>query len=114
MFKQILKKIFYSKELEKQEADKAKQKSKEIILNANEEALSVKQKVEEQARVSMNKTLEVEKRLSTKEQYAEDQRRLLEKEKSNVTREKDHINKVKKELEEMNIIIIEEMKYQKG
>ncbi len=109
MFKQILKKIFYSKELEKQEIDKTKQKSKEIILNANEEALSVKQKAEEQSRASINKTLEVEKRLSKKEQYTEDQRRLLEKEKSSMIKEKDHVNKTKKELEEKRDLMLQKL-----
>jgi ribonuclease Y len=75
MFKSFIKSLFGK---EREEAiQKAKQESKEIILKANEEALKAKQEAEREARKAVNESLEIEKRLSRKEQLLEDKEKQI-------------------------------------
>ncbi|MDH7476000.1 MAG: ribonuclease Y [Microgenomates group bacterium] len=107
MFKNFLKKLFV-KEKEKELAE-AKQKAKEIILKAEEEALLIKQKAEELVRRMTAETVEAEKRIAKKEQQVEDQRNYLEKEKAFFDKEKKQVQYLKKELEEKRELMLQKL-----
>lgn len=101
MFKNLFKRFFQGGQ-KQEEMRKLEQQAKEIILRAQEEALKTKQDAEKQARVIMNETLEVEKRLSKKEQSTDEREKYLD-------REKIKIDQLKKELEAKRESILEKL-----
>ena len=46
MFKDLIQKLFFGKKIHEEEIAKTKQQAKEIVLEANEEALKIKQEAE--------------------------------------------------------------------
>jgi len=98
MFKSLLNSLF--KQQRQEELQKAKQESKEIILKANEEALKIKQQAERDASRAVTESLEIEKRLSRKEQQLEDVENQITKSRRDIeTREKE-IEQLKKQYDE--------------
>ncbi|QQS44480.1 ribonuclease Y [Candidatus Roizmanbacteria bacterium] len=104
MFKSLINSIF--KQERQEEIIKAKQQAKEVILHATEEALKIKQDAEKEARKIMSDSLEIEKRLSRKEQtIAEREKAAQSKEQS--LRDKEQLaEKRRKEYEESKDKII--------
>lgn len=100
MLKKFFRKILFSKEVKKEQIDLAKQQAKEIILKANEDALRIKQEAEHEARKTASDALEVEKRLSRREQQIEEKENLTQRERQSVEQIKLNIEKIKKEIEE--------------
>ncbi|PIQ73031.1 ribonuclease Y [Candidatus Roizmanbacteria bacterium CG11_big_fil_rev_8_21_14_0_20_36_8] len=76
-----------------------KQKAKEIILHANEEALTVKQEAEKAARAAMQSGLEIEKRLSRKEQQLSDREKSCQSKQKSLTDKEVALGKLKSEIE---------------
>ena len=75
MLQSIINSLF--RQVRQEEITKAQQRAKEILLKANEDALSIKQDAEKQASSAINKTIDIEKRLSQKEQRLEDRGKQL-------------------------------------
>ena len=98
MFKNLLKKLF-SKEKEK-ELTEARQKAKEIVLRAEEEALKIRQEAERQTRRSSFEVVEIERRIAKKEQQIEDREGYLNREKDLMEKERLQLQSLKKDLEE--------------
>jgi ribonuclease Y len=109
MLPQFFRKIFSNKREKEEQIVKAKQEAKEIILKANEEALSIKQEAERDARRTTTDALEVEKRLSRREQQLEDRHAELERERLALENEKKHTEVIKKELEEKREAILQKL-----
>lgn len=99
MFKNILRKIFQARKIKEEELIKLRTQTKEIIFQAEEEALKVKQDTERQARGILDKALEVEKRLINRERNLEEKERYLD-------REKQKTEQTKREWEEKREIIL--------
>ncbi len=98
MLQSLLNSLF--RKQREEEIYKARQQSKEIILKANEEALKIKQEAERESRKAINEGLEIEKRLSRKEQILEDKERAILQEQKRIE-EKVHLaEQSKKEYDE--------------
>lgn len=78
----------------------AKKEAEEIINKARVEALKLKEEADKKAGETAAAALEVEKRLSKKEEQLEEKERLIARERQSVTDTKNHFEKLKKELEE--------------
>lgn len=104
MFQDLLNKIFGKPTQEQQNA--AELKAKEIIIRANEEALKIKQDAEKEARRMMNEGIEIEKRLSRKEQSLEDKTNAVERQTRALEKEKQDISTIKTEYEEKREAIL--------
>lgn len=100
MLKKFFRKILFSKKEEKEQIELAKQQAKEVILKANEEAFRIKQEAEHEARKTASDALEVEKRLSRREQQIEEKETLTQRERQSVEQIKLNIERLKKDLED--------------
>jgi len=86
-----------------------KQKAKEIILHANEEALTVKQEAEKAARAAMQSGLEIEKRLSQKEQQLSDREKSYQSKQKNLEDKERSLSKLKSEIETEKETILQKL-----
>jgi ribonuclease Y len=98
MFQSLLKSLF-GKEREAA-IQKAKQDSKELILKATEESLKIKQEAEREARKAVTESLDIEKRLSRKEQSLEEREKQLVNRDRELEEKMKLSDKAKKEYEE--------------
>lgn len=98
MFKSLLQSLF--KQQRKEEIQKAKQEAKEVVLKANEEAIRIKREAERDASKAVSESLDIEKRLSRKEQQLEDRENQLQRDRQQLDRMKSESEKVKKDYEE--------------
>ena len=104
MLQSIINSLF--RQVRQEEITKAQQRAKEILLAANEDALSIKQDAEKQASSAINKTIDIEKRLSQKEQRLEDRgKQLSSGEQSLRTKELSIEKTIKDNLEQKDQII---------
>lgn len=108
MFKDLVKKLFFGKKIQEEE-NRIKQHAKEIILNANEEALKIKQEAEREARKTLNDAIEAEKRLGRISQQNEEKEQALVKQKGFVENERNNVEKIKKDLEEKRDNILQKL-----
>jgi len=108
MFKDLLKKVFFGKKIQEEET-RIKQQTKEIILNANEEALKIKQEAEHEARKTLKDAIEAEKRLGRISQQNEEKEQMLNRQKTLIENEKNHIENIKKDLEEKRDNILQKL-----
>lgn len=104
MLKSFINSIFRKERQE--EITKAKQTSKEIVLRATEEALKIKQEAEKEARKIMTDSLEIEKRLSRKEQVIEEREKGVQNKEQSLRDKEQLAEKRKKEYEESKDQII--------
>lgn len=104
MLQSIINSLFHKARQE--EITKAQQRAKEILLKANEDALSIKQEAEKQASNAVNKTIDIEKRLSQKEQRLEDRGKQLSNGEQNLRTKELSIEKTIKENSEQKDQII--------
>lgn len=100
MLKKFFRKILFSKREDKEQIDIAKQQAKEIVLKANEESLRIKQEAELEARKIASDALEVEKRLSRREQLIEEKEISIQREKQSTDQIKTNIERLKKDVED--------------
>ncbi len=107
MFKNLLQKLFYK--VKEKEIARAKQKAKEIILQANEEALKIKQEVEREARKTTAEALEIEKRLAKKEQQLEEKESIMLKERDLLEKERRRLEDLITEVEQKRDAILQKL-----
>lgn len=100
MLQKIFRKFFTDTKSKKEELERIKQQEKEIILKANEEALRIKRESELEAHKIATDALEVEKRLSKREEQIEEKESTLVRERQSVDQIKQNSEHLKKELEE--------------
>ncbi len=91
---------FFRKFVSPKQQEEVKQKTKEIILKANEEALRIREEAEKEARMAMTEAIELEKRVARKEQQLEDREMNLSREKNLFEQSRQHIDRLRRELEE--------------
>ena len=106
MIKDFLRKFLLDTKQQEQDELSAKQKAKEIILKANEEALRIKQDAEKEARKATFEAIDLEKNLARREQQVEDKDKLLNKDKAAIEAERKQIEELKKELQEKRETIL--------
>jgi len=109
MFKNLLDRIFFNKKAQEEELSKTKQQAKEIIFQANEEALKIKQEAEREARKTIGESLEAEKRLAHANQQIEEKETSLTKQKEVFEKEKQQNELLKKDLEEKRETILQKL-----
>ncbi len=109
MLPKFIDRIFPNQKKQEEDAAEVSQRSKEIILKANEEALRIKQEAEKAARQATLETVDLEKRLARREQQIEDQQTQLSHEKATLDQEKKNIDDIKKELEEKRETILSKL-----
>ncbi|MDA1316693.1 MAG: ribonuclease Y [bacterium] len=107
MFQSLINSLF--RQTRQEEITKAQQRAKEIILQANEEALSIKQVAEKQASSAVIKTIDIEKRLSQKEQRLEERGRSLSNGEQSLRVKENSIEQGSKELAEQKDQIISKL-----
>lgn len=107
----FLKKLFTSSKVREEEMAKTKQQAKEIILQANEKALEIKQEAEREARKIINESLEAEKRLARANQQLESKEADMARQKSLIEREKNLAEKTKKDWEEKRDMILQKLEH---
>lgn len=98
MLQSLINSIF--KKQRQEELTKAKQAAKELTLQATEEALKIKQEAEREARKIVSESLEIEKRLSRKEQSIEDKERALSGKEQALISKENSTDKIKAEYEQ--------------
>lgn len=108
MFGSFLKKLFFGKEIQEQEL-KLQHEAKEIILKAKEEAIRIKQEAELQAQKNLAESLEVEKRIATKEAQIDQKSNQLTAEKQQLERDKQSLADMKKNVEEKRDQILQKL-----
>jgi ribonuclease Y len=108
MFGSFFKKLFFGKQLQEQEL-KLQHEAKEIILRAKEEALRIKQEAELQAQKNLAESLEVEKRIATKEAQIDQKGNQLATEKQQLERDRQSIVDMKKNVEEKRDLILQKL-----
>ncbi|MFZ2205957.1 MAG: ribonuclease Y [Microgenomates group bacterium] len=108
MFGSFFKKLFFGKRIEEQEI-KLQHEAKEIILKAQEEALRIKQQAEQQAQKNLAESLEVEKRIATKEALIDEKDKGLQTEKQTLEREKQSLADSKKSIDEKRDLILQKL-----
>ncbi len=108
MFGSFLKKLFFGKEIQEQEL-KLQHEAKEIILKAKEEAIRIKQEAENQAQKNLAESLEVEKRIATKEAQIDQKSNQLTAEKQQLERDKQSLADMKKNVEEKRDQILQKL-----
>lgn len=92
-------KAFFKKQ-EQEIIEEAKQRAKEIILDANEKALEVKQQAEKDTRKTIQEHLQIEKRLTEREQNIGKAQSELSKEKQSLLDKSKHLEETKAEYQE--------------
>lgn len=100
MLQKIFRKFFTDTKAKREEIEATKQQAKEIVLKANEEALKIKQEAELEARKTVANALEVEKRLSIKEQQIEDKDAGVQRERQSAEQIRQNNERLKKDLED--------------
>jgi len=103
----FIKKIFFGKREE--ELKKTQLKVKEILIQANEDALKVKQESERTSRKTINEAMELERRLAKKEQQLDDRERFISKDKENNDRVRQQLESIKKDYEEKRETILQKL-----
>lgn len=109
MFKNLFKNLFFNKKAQEEYLVKTKQEAREITLKATEEALRIKQDAERETRKTTVNAIEIEKRLSKREQQLDDKEGLLNKEKSNLERERQQVAGIRKDFEEKREAILQKL-----
>lgn len=110
MLQNLLRKIFPSKKKERDEEKlKATQQAKEIVLQAEERTLQIRQEAERESRKIIAEALEVEKRLAKKEQQLEDKESLLNRDKIQIEKERETIKANIKDLEEKKELMLKKL-----
>ncbi len=104
MLQAFLQSLF--KKQRQEEIEKAKQQSKELVLRATEEALKTKQEAEREARKIVTDSLEIEKRVSRKEQTIEEREKAVQAKEQSVKDKETLAEKKKKEYEEQKDQVI--------
>lgn len=104
MLQSFLQSLF--KKQRQEEIEKAKQQSKELILRATEEALKAKQEAEREARKIVSDSLEIEKRISRKEQSIEEREKAVQAKEQSIKDKEQLAEKKKKEYEEQKEQVI--------
>jgi ribonuclease Y len=100
MLQKIFRKFFTDTKSKQLELEKIKQQEKEIVLKAQEDALRIKREAELEAHKIATAALEVEKRLSKREEQIEDKESVLGRERQSIDQIKQNNERLKKELEE--------------
>jgi len=108
MFK-FLKNLFVNKKKQQEELERVKLHAKEIIVKANEEALTIKQEAEKESRRTITEAMESEKRLAKKEQQLENKESLLNKDKAGLENTKKQYEDLKKDFEEKRETILQKL-----
>lgn len=108
MFGSFFRKLFFGKEIQEQEL-KLQHEAKEIILKAKEEAIRIKQEAENQAQKNLAESLEVEKRIATKEAQIDQKSNQLTAEKQQLERDKQSLADMKKNVEEKRDQILQKL-----
>ncbi len=104
MLQSLINSIF--KKERQEEIKRAKHESKEIVLRATEEALKIKQEAEKEARKIMSDSLEIEKRLSRKEQTIEEREKAVQSKEQSLRDKEQSAERRRKEFEEAKEKII--------
>lgn len=107
MFKSLVNSLF----IKDKEAllNQAKNEAKEIVLKATEQALEIKQNAEKIAQKAMTESLDIEKRLSRKEQSIEEKEKSLRNKEQSLTEKEKSVEKIKLEYESNKEKIIQKL-----
>lgn len=98
MIQDILQRLFPG-QLGKEAIEQNQQKAKEILLKAEQEALKMKQEASAEARKNMQEALELEKKVSRKNEQLEQKERELQKERQRIQSAEGQVAKVRKDIE---------------
>jgi len=109
MLQKIFRKFFTDTKSKKEELERIKQQEKEIVLKANEEALRIKREAELEAHNIAADALEVEKRLSKREEQIEEKESALVRERQSVDQIKQNHERLKKETEEKRELMLQKL-----
>lgn len=109
MFQSLLKRLFQNEADREAALLEAKQKAKEIVIKAEEDALHIKQEAEKEGRRSLSKALELEKTLLKKEEQLNSREGQVAREKSQVESYKGNLERTKKDLEEKRDLILKKL-----
>lgn len=107
MFQSIIKVIF-SKDRENL-LEKAKEEAKQLVLKAQEEALLVRQKAEQTASKTVNESIDIEKRIATKEQGLEEKEKVLRSKEQSLSDKEKAVDRLKSENENQKEKIIQKL-----
>jgi ribonuclease Y len=99
---------FFAKE--KDEAiKKAQQEAREIVLKATEQAIEIKQNAEKMAQKAMSESLDIEKRLSKKEEFVQAQEKTIKSREQSLIDKEKAVEKTKGEVESQKEKIIQKL-----
>lgn len=107
MFQSIIK-VFFSKDRENL-LEKAKEEAKQLVLKAQEEALLVRQKAEQTASKTVNESIDIEKRIATKEQGLEEKEKVLRSKEQSLSDKEKAVDRLKSENENQKEKIIQKL-----
>lgn len=109
MLQKIFRKFFADTKSKKEELERIKEQEKGIILKANEEALRIKREAEFEAHTIATDALEVEKRLSKREEQIEEKENLLTRERQSSDQIRQNNERLKKEIEEKRELMLQKL-----
>lgn len=109
MLQKVFRRFKADKKLQEEELIKVQQQAKEILLKANEDALRIKHEAENEARRTVSESLEIEKRLSTREEQLGQKEAQIGKDNRFIVEEKNRIERLRKELEEHRESILQKL-----
>lgn len=97
------------KEVQQKDDPALKQQAKEIVLKAQEEALKIKQEAELEARKTISDSLEIEKRLTRREQQLGEKEAGLNREKELTDKQRGDLDRLKQEYEAKRETILQKL-----
>lgn len=109
MLQKIFRKFFTDTKSKKEELERIRQQEKEIVFKANEEALRIKRGAEFEAHKIATDALEVEKRLSKREEQIEEKENLLIRERQSSEQIRQNNERLKKEIEEKRELMLQKL-----
>lgn len=109
MLQKIFRKFFTDTKSKREELERVRQQEKEIVLKANEDAFRIKRNAELEAHKIATDALEVEKRLSKREEQIEEKESALQRERQSTEQIRQNNERLKKEIEEKRELMLQKL-----
>jgi len=100
MLRNIIIKLFEYTGLGKKELENSEQKAREIVAKAQDECIRIRKDAEEEAKKIVSNTIEIEKRISKRERFLDEQEEQIKKGRQSLENSKKQIEVTKQEFEE--------------
>ncbi|PIY69008.1 ribonuclease Y [Candidatus Roizmanbacteria bacterium CG_4_10_14_0_8_um_filter_39_9] len=105
----FLKNLLFGSQKRAEEVAQANQEVKAILLKANEEALRTRSEAEKSSQKILSEAMEVEKRISFREEQITEKEKIIVKDKEQIERDRQSLNDGKKDLDEKRDTILQKL-----